>query len=108
MIELTKDADKLLCVLYKEFLTRRNDGFSKSDAARFEDGTLKTFKPIARWVESDISDAMLELARADYLRITIGGDCNLKDEAIIYMEKRFKNGVKDVAAFISQFIPKLL
>ena len=105
MIEFTKDADEMLCVLYKEFLSRRKDGEAKSEARRFEDGTIQTFKPMCNWPHSDITDVMLELAKADFLRITIGGDCELKDNAIIYMEKRFENGLKEVLSFISPFIP---
>lgn len=105
MVTLTKDADKLICVLYKEFLARRKKGTSKADARHFPDGTIESFDPISKWLPSDVSDAMLELARADLLRITIDGDCNLTDSAIICMENRFKDGLKEVLVFISNFIP---
>lgn len=105
MISISKDADKLLCVLYKEFLNRRKNGMAKADARHFDDGIIESFDTISDWLPSDISDAMLELARADFLRITIGGDCDLKDSAIIYMENRFKDGLKEVLTFISNFIP---
>ena len=105
LASLSKDADKLICVLYKEFLNRRKSGTSKSDARRFRDGIIPTLSPISTWLPEDITDTMLELANADFLRITIGGDCDLTDVAIIYMENRFKDGLKEVMEFIANFIP---
>lgn len=104
-ISITKDSDQMLCSLYKEFLKRRKDGFPKADARHFADGTIPKIPPLDSWPDADISDAMLELSRANLLRITIGGDCDLKDEAIFFMENRFKNGLKDVLSFLAQFIP---
>lgn len=104
-VSITKDSDQMLCLLYKEFLKRRKDGLSKADARHFADGSIAQIPPMDTWPETDISDAMLELSRANLLRITIGGDCYLKDEAIFFMENRFKNGLKDVLSFLAQFIP---
>ena len=67
MVSISKDADKLLCVLYKEFLNRRKNGFTKMAARRFKAGTIPTLEPITDWQASDITDAMLELAKADLL-----------------------------------------
>ena len=46
-MELTKDADKLVCILYKSYLEKRKVGFSKGRAREFggfdhilSDGTL--------------------------------------------------------------------
>ena len=104
-LSITKDSDQMLCLLYKEFLRRRKDGISRTAARHFVDGTISQIPPLDTWPEADISDAMVELSRANLLRITIGGDCDLKDEAILFMENRFKNGLKDVLSFLSQFIP---
>ena len=43
-----------------------------------------------------------------YLCMALYGDYSYKyveDPAIIYMENRFKNGLKEVTDFISKFIP---
>lgn len=105
MVSISKDADKLLCVLYKEFLNRRKNGFTKMDARRFKSGTIPTLEPITNWQATDVTDAMMELARANLLRILLGGDCDLNDQAIIYMENRFKDGLKEVLSFLANFIP---
>ena len=105
LVSISKDADKLLCVLYKEFLNRRKNGFTKMAARRFKAGTIPTLEPITDWQASDITDAMLELAKADLLRILLGGDCDLNDQAIIYMENWFKDGLKEVLSFLANFIP---
>lgn len=48
---------------------------------------------------------MLELARSGLIKIYIGGNFDLTDNGIVYMENRFVNGLKDVTDFITKFIP---
>ncbi len=105
MVELTKDADKLLCCIYKQFLERRKSGFSKFDAKSFESDFYVTDKNISSWNDDDVSDTLLELGRAKYIRLFLGRDFDLEDAAIVYMENRFKNGLLEVTDFISKFIP---
>lgn len=108
-MELARDADKLICLMYKAYLEKRKSGQSKSDANYFGDThTLhETFLPEQPF--DDIDETVWELKRADL----IIGDCgydiifhiSLTPSAIIYMENRFKNGLTDVLNFLSTFLP---
>lgn len=105
MANLTKDADKMVCTLYKVFLNHRKEGQSREEARCFEDLFFIQEKPFSTMNRQDVSDLQLELARANYIKRNIMGDCKLTDIAIIDLENRFKNGVADVLSFLSQFIP---
>lgn len=104
-VEITKDAEKMLVALYRAFLDRRKEGLSKRDARRFEDGYFSREKPFSSMNPADVSDTRMELYQCNLLKIYIGGDCELSDSAIIYLENRFKNGLTDVLSFLAQFIP---
>ena len=105
MVEFTKSADKLLCLLYKTFLERRKSGMSSRMVKRFDSSFLESNDELSSWHRDDAVDALLELARMKYVKTFIGGDFDPEDPAIIFMENRFKNGLKDVVGFLSQFIP---
>jgi hypothetical protein len=46
----------------------------------------------------------LELGQKKYLKIYITGDFEITNQAIIYMENRFKNGLLDLVDFVTKFI----
>ncbi|WP_124098331.1 hypothetical protein [Ruminococcus sp. Marseille-P6503] len=102
---ITKDSEKVICYIYKMYLERRNAGKSKADSRRFQNDFYTLDKNLSKWHNSDISDCLLELARNGYIKIYIGGDFDILDSTIIYMENRFKNGISDVIDLISKFIP---
>ncbi len=105
MIALTNDADKMICCLYKEYLVRRKHGISKPNARRFQDECFSSDNILSKWLPADISDTKLELAQKKYLKVYIGGDFEFQDEAVIYMENRFKSGLIEITDFITKFIP---
>lgn len=105
MADLTKDADKIICCIYKEYLERRKSGRSKSDAKEFEANFYQNIKSISNWDSDDISDTLHELKNVGFLKMYITGDFSLNNEAIVYMENRFKNGLAELTDFISKFIP---
>ncbi len=105
MVELTNDADKMICYIYQSFLQRRKDGSSKADARRFSADYFSTSKNFSSWHSQDISETLLELGRQQFVKIYIGGSFVLSDHGLVYMENRFKNNVKELAEFISHFIP---
>ena len=105
MVQLTKDADKLLCCLYKEYLERRKSNCTKAVSRSFDTDFYTKDKNISSWSYSDRTDTLLELGRAKYIRLCLGGEFELEDTAIIYMENRFKNGLLEVVDFISKLIP---
>lgn len=104
-IEITKDSENFLVNLYKVYIDRRKAQQSKQEARRFEDGFFDAEKPFSKMHPDDVTDARLELGQAGLLKNYIGGDCELTNPAIVYLENRFKNNMSDVLSFLSQFIP---
>lgn len=100
---LSNDADKLICVVYKQYLHRRENNKSKSEATLFTLNDIQQVIP--NYNESDLANDLSELAHNNIIRLFIAGDFVLLPDGIIYMENRFKNGIKEVADFISKFIP---
>lgn len=103
-MNITRDADKMLCCIYKMYLSRRKAGSAKVDAIRFSEDFYNEDKELSSWPYSDVSFTLLELAKAGAVKIYIGGNFNLLDSAIIYMENRFKNGLSEVLDFIAKFV----
>ena len=104
-MELTKDADKMICCIYKSYLQRRKDGLSKAVSRRFEDSFFSSEEHLSTWVHEDITETRLELGRSGLIKNYIGGDFMLTDSGIIYMESRFKNNLIAVTDFISKLLP---
>lgn len=104
-MELTKDADKLVCIVYKEYLSKRKSGESKANAKHFNQDFYSGIKPLSDWHPDDIDETINELKRANFVKKYIDGGFVLLDDFIIYMENRFKNGFAEVTDFISKFIP---
>lgn len=102
MEQLTKDADKIICCIYKEYLERRKSGISKSKAKEFSDSFYKNVQTLSKWSDEDISDTLQELHDKAYIKRNIFEEFVLLDSAVIYMENRFKNGLDGVMDFISK------
>ncbi len=105
MAELTKDADKLICCIYKEYLEKRKSGVSKSQSKEFDGNFYLNVKTLSRWNSADISDTLQELHDKELIFKNVIGDFELLDSAISYMENRFKKGLEEITDFISKFIP---
>ena len=106
--KLTNDADKLLGYMYKNYLERRKTGESRDNAIRM--GDVEGIAQVApKTKHEDIADLCRELDRAGYLQVYYADDTVytswLTPDAIIYLENRFKDGIKGVLGFLSQFIP---
>lgn len=102
-MELSKDADKMIGVLYKAYLEKRKNGESKAQAKIFSENWCKEYFPDQ--LEADVFDTLREIKASFNLKIYVTGGFLLSDEAIIYMENRFPEGVKSVLSFLAQFIP---
>ncbi|MCI8288113.1 MAG: hypothetical protein HFH89_10730 [Lachnospiraceae bacterium] len=102
---LTKDADMLACLIYKEYLSKRKSGESKANAKHFKNDFYLTYKKISVWSPDDIDETVNELKRASFVKKYLDGSFVLLDDFIIYMENRFKNGFAEVTDFIAKFIP---
>ncbi len=102
-IQLSKDADKTLCIIYKEYLTRIKNNLSKSEAIEFEE-----FQITSLFHDKDDNDLDLELNELknnSIIRKDVDGGIELTSTGIIYMENRFKNGLIEITDFIAKFIP---
>ena len=104
-MKFTRDTDKIFCLIYEEYLNRRKSGLSKSQAKLFDNPALLQEQFLQGIHEDDISDAILELSHSNAIRMYYNRSFYLEDSGIIYMENRFKNGLKEVVDFISKFIP---
>lgn len=101
-ITLTKDADKLICLIYKDYLERREKGLPKSSA--------KAYPERADWPKSltdhfsteDVRDTLRELKNKGLIRNYLYGGFALTDQGIIYMENRFPNGAAQILEWIGK------
>lgn len=105
MPELTKDAEKVICCIYKEYLEKRKSGISKSQAKEFDGNFYRNVNALSKWNDADVSDTIQELHDKKLIKKNVMGDFSLLDSAVIYMENRFKNNLNEITDFISKFIP---
>lgn len=102
-IILSKDADKTLCLIYKEYLSRRKNNVCKTDASLFNSSKFEELFPDVNM--RDFMSDLTELKNNDFIKLYIEGSFILNSNAIIYMENRFKNGLIELTDFIAKFIP---
>ena len=100
-MNLTKDTDKILCLIYEEFLNRKKSGLSKSDSIRFDDPASLQTQFLQGILEDDIYDAVTELKNCKFVHAYIDDSFELTSSGIIYMENRFKKGLKELLSYIS-------
>lgn len=107
MNELSKDAEKLIRILYKEYLERIKKGLSKREAKMIDGSDYIQRILINKWEKSDIDDICRELDRNEYIQCEYGnGSVDkliLLDNTIVYMESRFRTGFKKVLETIQLF-----
>ena len=104
-MQLTKDSDKIACLIYKEYLNKRKRGEPKSSAKHFLRNFYSEINALSSWNPKDIKETINELQRAGCVKKYMDGGFVLLDDFIIYMENRFKNGLVEVTDFIAKFIP---
>lgn len=106
---LTKDANKLLCILYKSYLQKRKSGSSKSDACEFGSSQDIREELLPEYSFEDVDYTCFELAQTDFIDCFeadgIAYRVLLNSQGIAFMENRFKNGLSEVVDFISKFVP---
>lgn len=99
-IALTKDAKGSLAIIYKAYEKRRKSGMKKSQAVYF-DG----FSDDSAQITPRVMEDRAELQAAGFISCDIVGGILLKDAAIIYMENKTSDTIKEWLSFASQFIP---
>lgn len=104
-LKLSKDADALICLIYKHYLDLRNDGISKSEAKLLGSSENLNTIIIPEWSFDDVDDTCRELDRANFLSIIYASDtCSeifLTDDGIVYMENRFQDKIKNLIDYIA-------
>lgn len=105
---LTNEQKYLLVSMYKEVLSRQPALSMEESNYFFDSDEVKDmFLPD---LSSDyVSTLCWKLKSKGYISCNRGDDLanniRLEDSTIIYMENRFKNGIKDVLDFIAKIIP---
>lgn len=105
-IKLTREADALICVLYREYLQRRKSGVSKADAKFFAGSQYIHTELMAKWSFEDVDETCRELSRAGLLNCRYADNityiATISDAGIIYMESRFADGVSAVFSYLER------
>ena len=105
-VELTRDAKDLLKALYNAYQDRIADGVKKDTAKYFSDAQAIYDTVYAQQDFDDLVETIRELSRAGMLSVSWYDNtaycCRLTDEAIKYMENRFKSAAKDVAKCLAE------
>lgn len=105
-VQLTKEADALLCLLYKSYLEKRENGLSKAHAKHFGSSLDIQASLVTKMSPEDTDETCWELGRLGMLNIQEADDIAyfniLTDQAIIYMENRFKGKVSEVLDYLGK------
>lgn len=104
MVELTKDADKLLGLIYYNYLVRIKDKQPKRQARYYADSDNWPNSFRENFCDEDIRDLLAELKRAGFVKIYLYGAFELEDAGIIFMEKRFPRGLEQVFTWLERLV----
>lgn len=96
-LPITKDCYKFLCLIYQEYL-QRCDTAAKENAIYFDDIPDFVFEHLK---EANCPSYKNELQEIGFISTDVLGGFELEDEAIIYMENRFKKGLSEVVSIIA-------
>lgn len=107
MDDLTNEQKHLLISMYKEVLSRQ-PALSTEQANHF-DNSDQLIELFSLDMSSDyVSELCWKLYSKEYIICYRGDDLaneiSLSDKTIVYMENKFKHGLKDVLLFLSNFI----
>lgn len=107
MDDLTNEQKRLLVSMYKEVLSRQ-PALSMEQANSFKDSD-QLIELFSLDLSSDyVSELCWKLYSKGYILCSRGDDLaseiSLSDKTIVFMENRFKEGLKDVLLFLSNFI----
>lgn len=106
MDDLTNEQKRLLVSMYQEVL-RRQPALSMEQANSFKnsDQLIELFS--LDMSSKYVSELCWKLKTKGYIACyrgdNLANDISLSDQTIIYMENKFKNGLKDVLSFLSTF-----
>lgn len=99
-IELTKSGKAAVATLYREYIERIKRKESKQQARRFD-----TEIPAQAALLNSLKDDLPELQTAGFIKIYLYGSIDLQDKAIIFMENKTADTIKEWLSFAAEFIP---
>jgi hypothetical protein len=104
--KLTKKADILMCLIYKKYKTDIKNGVS-IDRAKYLGSSMDIQKTILpKWSCEDVDAVCCELGSIGFLDNFHADDIvyesNLTPAGIVFMENRFKKGLKEVLDYIGK------
>ncbi len=103
-IKLSKDSDRLICILYKEYMQKRKSGTDKFMASIL--GSAIKIKENLMPDESveDISQTCWALHDEGLLNVCPGDniayEVAITEDGVIYMENRFPKGLKQLLEYM--------
>ena len=107
-IRLSKDAAKLLGLMYKSYLAKRSAGKTKREARHFGSSHYVHEYLIPEWQFEDVDDTCRELSRAQILQVlwadNIAYEIHLTDFGITTMENIVPDKLKDLTSAIDLII----
>lgn len=100
-MNLTKDADKLMCYIYYMYLDRVEFGNSKSASKHFDENFYQEVDQLSDWHYDDIVECLESLKKIGFIKLFITNSFYIEDSGIVYMENRFKNGLKEIISYVT-------
>lgn len=105
-VQLTKESDALICLLYKSYLESRSNGNSREVSKQFGNVPDIQVKFVPNWLEDDVLDCCFELGKAKLISYISADNTamyiQLTNAGIIYMEGRFENKVNYILDYIGK------
>lgn len=107
MDDLTNEQKHLLVSMYKEVLSRKKTLPMEQARKLGDSDQLKDILGL-NFSSNYMSDLCWKLYSKGYIICyrgdNLANDISLTDKTIVYMENRFKHGLKDVLTFLTNFI----
>ena len=105
MVELSKDARKLLRTLHTTYRARMKSGMTKPNARDFQFDKMMEIRKTLGWSQDDLLDTERELRNAGFIKPYMHGACRLENPAIVYMGNRWKRFVSELLDIVSKLKP---
>ena len=104
-LKITRDADAFICVLYREYLTKRKSGLTIENSQSFGNDVEIQSHLFPKWHLDDVTHLCWYLNEKNLLDVFPGDNranaVRLSDDGIVYMENRFPDGIAQVLSAIA-------
>lgn len=102
-VTITKDAYKLICLIYKEYLVKSKTR-PKSEAKFFTFDEISSLMPDE--YKEDILEFVIELSKENLLdNLDLTGNAILSSKAIVYMETKIGKTIDKIVDYIGKLKP---